>query len=522
MKELTLKARPCTAPERFYEKPETKEYSAVIDGWLRTWREYVPSGYDGSKPVPLVLSVHGAAHHSADSYTAWQLVAEREGFIVAYPHCLIEGIKFNSWYMYTAADGMPDDVAYFDRLIDILEEKYNIDPDRIYMQGQSVGDTMVSTYLFQRGDRLAAAAPLSGPQGTARFVDADSGAVIRRPQHPLPVIRTHGSEDTVPLIGGLGKICVFGLREPDVEDYSDEGRRLKWVLNIQVHNQLWREANRCAALPRIGVDGRYNWLVYDGDPEDYIFYMVEGGEHGPYLDMADNLWRYFFSHYRRENGRVVRQDSPWRQEPDSGAIALADGAATAYVDNRPVPVSADGARVHVEKGLFYVPAEFLARALPGVTVVPEQEGQAARITTADGHTLYLAMGNRVAVWDNTLRDLAPVLWLEERLYVPAAPVAALLAGLRAAQGHGVCYLCRRGGAMTYDLAYVIRQLLGVGEELSLQACAQLENRLLAARETEGKDKYVGGEAKIFGELFADYQRQYDAYMRAHAGEESKA
>jgi poly(3-hydroxybutyrate) depolymerase len=518
MEEITIKARPCTAPERFYEKPETKEYSAIIDGWLRTWKEYVPSGYDGSKPVPLVLSVHGAAHHSADSYTAWQLVAEREGFIVAYPHCLIEGIKFNSWHMYTAEDGMPDDVVYFDKLIDILEEKYNIDKDRIYLQGQSVGDTMASTYLFERGNRLAAAAPLSGPQGTARFVDSKTGEVVRRPQYPLPVIRTHGSEDTVPLIGGLGKICVFGLREPDVEDYSDEARRLKWVLNIQVHNQLWRETNKCKPLPRIGVDGRYNWLVYDGDPEDYIFYIVEGGEHGPYLDMADNIWRYFFSHYRRENGQVIRVDSPWQMEPDSGAIALADGATVAYVDNQLMPISEDGASVHVEKGLYYVPATFLAQALPGITAEFEQDGQAVRMMTEDGHTLYLAMGNRVAVWDNTLRDLAPVLWLEDRLYVPAESVAALLGGLQIAKGHDVCYLCPSGGSMSYDLAYAIRQILGVGEELSLQECAQLEEQLLAAREAEGKDKYVGGEAKIFGELFADYQRQYDEYVAAHGTE----
>lgn len=521
MYEMRLKSRSCTAPERFYEKPETPEYSTIIDGWLRTWQEYVPSSYDGSNPVPLVLSVHGAAHHSADSYTAWQLVAEREGFIVAYPHCLIEGIKFNSWNVYTEEDGMPDDVVYFDRLIDIMEEKYNIDPDRIYMQGQSVGDTMVSTYIFERGERLAAAAPLSGPQGTAMFVDADSGEIIRSPKYPLPVIRTHGSEDTVPLIGGLGRICVFGLREPDVEDFSEEGRRLKWELNIRIHNELWCKVNNCASLPRIGVDGRYNWLVYDGDPEDYIFYIVEGGKHGPYLDMADNLWRYFFSHYRRESGHVVRIDSPWQHEPDTGAVALADGAALAYVDNRPVKISSEGVLVHEIKGMYYVPISFLERALPGVSVAMEQDGQAACIHTADGHTLYLAAGNRVAVWDDTLRDLAPVLLLESQLYVPIVPTAALLAGLHAVQGHGVCYLSHREGIMSFDLAYVIRQILGAGENISLQECASLEKKLLAEREAKGKDKYVGGEEKIFGELFADYQRQYEAYKFAHTMEEQR-
>ena len=110
---MELKPRPCDAPWRFYEKPEgTIEYRQIIDGWLRTWQEYVPSCYDGREPVPLVLSLHGAAHHSADSYTAWQLIAERENFIVVYPHSLIEEIKFNVWEAFGPDDGMPDDVQY--------------------------------------------------------------------------------------------------------------------------------------------------------------------------------------------------------------------------------------------------------------------------------------------------------------------------------------------------------------------------------------------------------------------------
>lgn len=519
MYEMKLKSRPCNAPDRFYEAPQATEYEALIDGWLRTWKEYVPSCYDGSVPVPLVLSVHGAAHHHADRYTAWQMVAERENIIVAYPHCLIEGIKFNSWNVYNREDGMPDDVAYFDRLIDILCEKYNIDTTRIYIQGQSVGDTMTSTYLFEHGDRIAAAAPLSGPQGTSKFVSAETGEFFRKPKHALPVIRTHGSEDTVPLIGDLGKICVFGLRAPDVEDRSDEGRKAKWLLNIQVHNHMWQDVNNCAALPRIGVSGRYNWLVFDGHPEDYVFYIVEGGEHGPYLDMADNIWRFFFSHYRRVNGAVERVESPWKVEPDENAIAIADGAQLAYVNNHPVMLTDSGLKARVKDGIFFVPAASLEQLLPGVHVALEQDGTAASVRTDDGHTLYLAMGNRVAIWDNALIDLAPVLCFDESIYVALAPIAGLLAGLQPVVGHDVCYLCSRGGVMSFDLAYAIRQLLGTEEIVSFQDCVKQELQRLREREASGEEKYEGGEAKVFAELFEQYQSQYKAYMETHKEEE---
>ena len=516
--EIKLKSRPNGAAERFYEAPPTAEYSQMIGGWLRTWKEYVPSCYDGSRPVPLVLSVHGAAHHHADRNTAWQLVAERENFIVVYPHCLIEGIKFNSWNDYGPDDRMPDDVEYFDRLIDIICEKYNIDTERIYIQGQSVGDTMASTYVFERGERIAAAALLSGPQGTARFVSAETGEIIRRPHCAVPVIRTHGSEDTVPLIGSVGKICVFGLRAPDVEDYSDEGRRAKWLLNIQVHNHLWREANGCAAEPRIGVRGRYNWLVYDGSPADYVFYIVEGGEHGPYLDMADNIWRFFFSHYRRVNGETERVESPWNIEPDCGAIALADGAALAYVDNRPVQLDGDGRTARAVNGSFYVPAGFLERAFPGARVTGEQEGTAARLVTQDGHSLYLAAGNRVAVCDNTLREMPSPQVFDGCLYVAISEIAALVSGLHSAEGHGVCYLGPHEGLMSYDLAYAIKLLLGAEKEVPLQECAAMELELLRAREASGEEKYEGGEAKVFDGLFAKYLESVEAYRASQEDE----
>lgn len=514
---MKLKSRPIKAPERFYEAPEAVECSQMIDGWLRTWKEYVPSCYDGSKKVPLVLSVHGAAHHHADRNTAWQLVAERENIIIVYPHSLIEGIKFNSWNDYSASDNMPNDIEYFDSLIDIVCSKYKIDEERIYIQGQSVGDTMASSYVFEHGNRLAAAALLSGPQGTAKFVSASSGNVVLKPKYALPVIRTHGSEDVVPLIGSIGKICVFGLRLPDREDHSDEGRKAKWLLNIKVHNWLWSHCNNCSEIPRIGVRGKYNWLVYDGQPEDYIFYIVEGGEHGPYLDMADNIWRYFFSHYRRVDGKVERLSSQWRIEPDVDAVAIADGAGMALVNNKIVPMSDTVEAARVVDDLYYVPVAFLERAFPGVHIQSEQSGTAARITTDDGHCLYLAMGNRVAVLDNHLVDLGRILYYADVLYVPIALIAHKLFGLQVSQGHDVCYISAHAGLISYDLAYFIKELLGAEAPVPLRECAKMELEMLRRRESSGQDKYIGGEAKIFDALFQEYLESVKDYKAKKEG-----
>ena len=513
---MELKPRPCDAPWRFYEAPPVRPCRRIIDGWLRTWDEYVPGSYDGSRPVPLVLSVHGAAHHSADRYTAWQLVAEREGVIVAYPHCLIEEIKFNVWEHFTAEDGMPDDVAYFDALIDILLEKYNIDPERIYMQGQSVGDNMVSTYLFAHGDRIAAAAPLSGPPSCSTFYRHGSDEPVLYPHHAVPVLRRHGSEDTQQPLGTLGKICVMSPKgEEPTLDFSESARRNKWLVAQKPSLELWRHANGCTALPKLGVRGRYNWLVYEGACRT-AFYVVEGGEHGPYLDMADKLWTQFFSCYRRSAGSVVRTPDTG-SEWDHGAIALADGAAMAYVDNRLTPLDDAGRTAKRVNGEFYTPAAFLEKAIPGAAVETYAGGQAIRVRRG-GDCLQMAMGNRAVVWNDTLEDMPTTLFLDGTLYVPIVWTARLLSGMQACEGYGVCYLNQTGGRLSYDLSYVIRELLGTEPAMTPQDILALEDSLRQvggkqyAAHNIGDSKYPGGPEDIFRLLKGKYQQQYEQYL----------
>ena len=516
---MELKPRPCDAPWRFYEKPEgTIEYRQIIDGWLRTWQEYVPSCYDGREPVPLVLSLHGAAHHSADSYTAWQLIAERENFIVVYPHSLIEEIKFNVWEAFGPDDGMPDDVQYIDRLIDIICGKYNIDPGRIYMQGQSVGDNMASTYLFVHGDRIAAAAPLSGPASCSTFYHRGEEKPYRYPHCAVPVIRTHGSEDTQQPLGGLGKICIMSPSgEEKPKDLSDTARYNKWAIGQRPSLELWKSANGCDPLPRLGLRGRYSWAVYAGQPCDLIYYVVEGGEHGPYLDMADNIWTYFFSHYRRVGGKAERIAGGKSVEPDSGAIALADGAALAYVDNRPVQLDGDGRTARAVNGSCYVPAGFLEKAFPGARVLPYNDGKAIRMRIG-GNELQAAMGNRCVVWNESLRDMPTTMFFDGCLYLPIAPLAELVLGFKESAGRGAYYLNAFGGAMSFDFSCIIKELLGTQRALSVEETLDLEDGLRRSGNMEyaphnvAGDKYSGTPEEIFALLKKKYTQELENYL----------
>ena len=257
--------------------------------------------------------------------------------------------------------------------------------------------------------------------------------------------------------------------------------------------------------------------MYAGQPCDLIYYVVEGGEHGPYLDMADNIWRFFFSHYRRVNGETERVESPWNIEPDCGAIALADGAALAYVDNRPVQLDGDGRTARAVNGSCYVPAGFLEKAFPGARVLPYNDGKAIRMRIG-GNELQAAMGNRCVVWNESLRDMPTTMFFDGCLYLPIAPLAELVLGFKESAGRGAYYLNAFGGAMSFDFSCIIKELLGTQRALSVEETLDLEdglrrsgNREYAPHNVAG-DKYSGTPEEIFALLKKKYTQELENYL----------
>lgn len=68
-----------------YERLEKKE-AEIVKGMRNIWYEYVPSCYDGSREVPLVVQIHGGGQDGLRwaSYTVWHEIAERNNMIVSY------------------------------------------------------------------------------------------------------------------------------------------------------------------------------------------------------------------------------------------------------------------------------------------------------------------------------------------------------------------------------------------------------------------------------------------------------
>ena len=176
-------------------KPDT---SALVAA--RPFDLKVPSGYDKSKPTPLVVLLHGytASGATQEAYLQHAPVADAKTFLYATPDGTQDSTGNRFWNATDACcnlDGIPvDDVAYINAVIDDVEKKFNVDPKRIFLVGHSNGAFMAHRLACDSAPRIAAIAALAG--------DVWADASKCNPQSPVSVLQIHGTADAVIAYGG--------------------------------------------------------------------------------------------------------------------------------------------------------------------------------------------------------------------------------------------------------------------------------------------------------------------------------
>lgn len=266
-------------------------HGVVADGLEDEWYEYVPESYDPSRPVPLVIGLHGGLMtgwgHAI--YTSWTLVADREGFICLFPNAhekrmwTVEGV-FETFRQEDAPDlpivlppeNMDDnhDIKMIQALIARMEEKYNIDKGRIFMQGMSMGNIMTGQFARNYGRILAGAAGSGGPCEPFNLYD-ESGKIKNKAGH-MAIWQSRPEKN--------------GL--PPGKSY-DEFYVNKW------NRIYWMRINECDPVPQIKIIGEDNFAFYKGRKADLVYLDIKNRDHGQTLDEAFLYWDYLFSGIRR-------------------------------------------------------------------------------------------------------------------------------------------------------------------------------------------------------------------------------
>lgn len=162
-----------------------KAYRSKVDNTVQPYQVFVPAAYDKSKPFPLVIALHGMggdenSYFQAYGQGAFKLEAEKRGYIVACP----KGRKPASMYIGDAEKDVMDVIAE-------VRRDYNIDRDRVYLTGHSMGGFGTWSVAMSHPDVFAALAPVSG--------GSNNPAGMSKIAH-IPEIVVHGDNDaTVPV-----------------------------------------------------------------------------------------------------------------------------------------------------------------------------------------------------------------------------------------------------------------------------------------------------------------------------------
>ncbi len=195
--------------------PRVQHRSYVMEetGETIPYALFVPSSYDPAIPAPLMVSLHGAGRQYdwLMNYAGFLDLAEHHGYVVVTPL----GYTRRGGYGYRG-DTEQDRRAEQDvmNVFRLVTEELNIDANRIYLWGHSMGGAGTYYLASRYPDIWAGLAAVAGGSMNAGYVDA---AAIRH----IPFLVLQGSDDrVVPTAGvreSVARMSELGMRHLYVE-----------------------------------------------------------------------------------------------------------------------------------------------------------------------------------------------------------------------------------------------------------------------------------------------------------------
>ena len=249
------------------------------DGLTREYSLYVPPSYDGTTNFPLLFNLHGGG----GTNTAWQAasdmrpIADTADFILVYPQARPDPSDGNSFNWIPKTPGTFDDVPFFSSMIDAIASNYQIDQNRIYACGYSLGGDMTFELGCKLNNRIAAIAPV------ARTMQANPSSFCS-PVHPTGVLTILGTDDLVSPYNGI----VFA--------------GIEYYISAAATHSYWATQNNCnptATMTTVSPSvERYTWSTPSGCAYVEELKVLGGGHDWPgsfgnmTIDSDSEIWRF--------------------------------------------------------------------------------------------------------------------------------------------------------------------------------------------------------------------------------------
>ena len=232
-----------------------------IGGSNRSYTLHVPSTYNGTKPVPLVLDFHGLGGNGKDESNSSPYPAQTDpdGVIMAFPTGLA-GPGGNAWNVGPCCVKNTDDVAFAKALVTEIEKTACIDTKRVYAVGFSMGGGMSHYLACHAADVFAAVAP-------AAFDLLKENVDDCKPTRPISEITFRSTGDQVVNYDGGYSMAVQGM---PINFLGAKGTFQKWA-----------EINQCTGAA--SAEDANGCATYAGCPSgvEVTLCTKQGGTHEP-------------------------------------------------------------------------------------------------------------------------------------------------------------------------------------------------------------------------------------------------
>lgn len=159
----------------------------IVDNTTRDYIVYAPKNLGSQRP--LLISCHGMNQDAGYQKGMLQIeaIADTAKFVTVFPNGIDRGWDISG----------DRDLRFVQAIIDEMAAKYDIDRNRVYLSGFSMGGMFTYHAMNRMADKIAAFAPISGyPMGGGVYTSS----------RPVPIIHTHGTTDDVVGFGGVSGV----------------------------------------------------------------------------------------------------------------------------------------------------------------------------------------------------------------------------------------------------------------------------------------------------------------------------